>query len=103
MPSTLTTSTRATPTGRSSARATGATPGPLCSLLEPRSLALRVLHLIRAAGDTLAWDAVRARGPGDEVRVVLLQEAVGDMPPADLKDVAVGLLLPRGRRSAVGG
>ena len=63
---------------------------------------MRVLHLIRAAGDTLAWDAVRARGPGDEVRVVLLQEAVGDMPPADLKDVAVGLLLPRGRRSGVG-
>jgi hypothetical protein len=45
------------------------------------------LHLLRRAGDELAWDAIAATPAGDDVRVVLVQDAaLAGPPPGALHD-----------------
>ena len=50
---------------------------------------MKVLHLVRDPGDSLAWEAIAAQPRGDEVRVVLLQGAATMTPPAGTEVVAL--------------
>ena len=45
---------------------------------------MKVLHLVRDPGDSLAWEAIALHPATDEVRVVLLQDAVALVPEAGL-------------------
>ena len=47
---------------------------------------------MRRGDDDLAWRAIRAAGRDDEVRVVLVQDAVAAPPPAGLGNVRLTVL-----------
>ena len=40
-----------------------------------------MLHIVRRAGDELAWEAILSARPGDEVRVALVEDAAAAPSP----------------------
>jgi len=54
---------------------------------------MRQLHIVRSAGDQLAWDVVQRQvAAGDEVRVVLTGRAASVEPPPGSHGVAMAEL-----------